>query len=150
LLVLAFARTTERVPDPRPAVISALGATPIDYTKGSFVKGIRELTGDGVDVVLDGIGGSVALGSYRALRRGGRLVMYGHYGITVGLRKSARKAALFYLTGALVFASNSSPMASGSGRYRKTGPHLRRRGRPARLARGRAMAHGCDTPRPVW
>jgi len=69
-------------------VISNLGATPIDYTKVSFVDRIHELTGDGVDVALDGIGGSVALGSYRALRRGGRLVMYGHYGTTIGGRKS--------------------------------------------------------------
>lgn len=91
------------------AVISALGATPIDYTKRSFVERIRELTGDGVDVVLDGIGGSVALGSYRSLRRGGRLVMYGHYGTTVGGRKSARRIALFYLAGALVFAGNVLP-----------------------------------------
>jgi NADPH:quinone reductase len=90
-------------------VISALGATPIDYTKGSFVERIRELTGDGVDVVLDGVGGSVALGSYRALRRGGRLVMYGHYGTTIGGRKSARRIAVFYLAGALVFAGNLLP-----------------------------------------
>ena len=90
-------------------VISALGATPIDYTKGSFVERVRELTGDGVDVVLDGIGGSVAVGSYRALRRGGRLVMYGHYGTTIGGRKSARRIALFYLAGALVFAGNLLP-----------------------------------------
>ena len=90
-------------------VISDLGATPIDYTKGSFVARIRELTGDGVDVVLDGIGGSVALGSYRALRRGGRLVMYGHYGTTIGGRKSARRTALFYVSGALVFAGNLLP-----------------------------------------
>ena len=90
-------------------VISAFGATPIDYTKGSFVERIRELTGDGVDVVLDGIGGSVALRSYRALRRGGRLVMYGHYGTTIGGRKSARRIAAFYLYGALVFAGNLLP-----------------------------------------
>jgi hypothetical protein len=90
-------------------VISALGATAIDYTQSSFVERIRELTGDGVDVALDGIGGGVALGSYRLLRRGGRLVMYGHYGTTVGGRKSARKAALFYLSGALVFAANVLP-----------------------------------------
>jgi NADPH2:quinone reductase len=90
-------------------VISALGATAIDYTKSSFVERIRELTGDGVDVALDGIGGGVALGSYRVLRRGGRLVMYGHYGTTIGGRKSARKTALFYLSGALVFAGNLLP-----------------------------------------
>jgi NADPH2:quinone reductase len=90
-------------------VISALGATVIDYTKNNFVERIRELMGDGVDVALDGIGGSVALGSYRALRRGGRLVMYGHYGTTVGGRKNARKATLFYLSGALVFAGNLLP-----------------------------------------
>jgi len=94
---------------PQTGVISTLGATPIDYTKGSFVERIRELTGNGVDVVLDGIGGSVALGSYRALRRGGRLVMYGHYGTTMGGRKSARRIAVFYLSGALVFAGNLLP-----------------------------------------
>ena len=91
------------------AVISTLGATPIDYTKGNFVDRVREVTGDGVDVVLDGIGGSVALDSYRALRRGGRLVMYGHYGTTIGGRKSTRRIAVFYLTGALVFAGNLLP-----------------------------------------
>jgi NADPH2:quinone reductase len=90
-------------------VISALGATAIDYTKSSFVERVRDLTGDGVDVALDGIGGSVAVGSYRALRRGGRLVMYGHYGTTVAGRKSARKAALFYLSGALLLAGNLLP-----------------------------------------
>ena len=94
---------------PQTAVISSLGATSIDYTKSRFVERIREITGDGVDVVLDGIGGSVALGSYRALRRGGRLVMYGHYGTTIGGRKSTRRMAVFYLTGALVFAGNLLP-----------------------------------------
>jgi NADPH2:quinone reductase len=91
------------------AVISTIGATPIDYTKGDFVDRIRELTGDGVDVVLDGIGGSVALSSYRALRHGGRLLMYGHYGTTIGGRKSARRIAVFYLAGALVFGGNLLP-----------------------------------------
>ena len=40
---------------------------------------MRELTGDGVDVVLDGIGGTTSLRSFRALRPGGRLIVYGHY-----------------------------------------------------------------------
>jgi NADPH2:quinone reductase len=63
-------------------VISAL-ATPIDYTKGNFATRIRELTGDGADVVLDGIGGRVALRFYRALCRGRRLVLFGHYSTLV-------------------------------------------------------------------
>ena len=91
------------------AVISELGARPIDYTNEDFVSLVRELTGDGVDVALDGIGGKVALHSYRALRRGGRLVMFGHYGTLVHGRKSLRAIALFYLAGALVFAGNVLP-----------------------------------------
>jgi NADPH:quinone reductase len=59
-------------------LVSALGATPIDYRTEDFVERIRELTGDGVDVVFDPIGGARQLRrSYRALRRGGRLVWFG-------------------------------------------------------------------------
>ena len=90
-------------------VVSALGATPIDYTEGSFLTRIRDLTDDGVDVVLDGIGGIVALRSYRALRRGGRLVMFGHYSTLVGGRKSVRRMAVFYLSAAMAFAANLVP-----------------------------------------
>jgi NADPH:quinone reductase-like Zn-dependent oxidoreductase len=58
--------------------VSALGATPIDYRSEDFVKRIRELTGDGVDVVFDPVGGARQLWrSNRALRRGGRLVWFG-------------------------------------------------------------------------
>src|SRR4029453_1256490 len=39
---------------------------------------VRELPGKGVDVVLDGLGGAVSLRSFRALRPGGRLVVFGH------------------------------------------------------------------------
>src|SRR6266568_4541685 len=91
------------------ARISALGATPIDYTKEDFLTCVRELTGEGVDVVLDGIGGAVSLRSYRALRGGGRLVMFGHYSTTVAGRKSMRRIAIFYLAGAMVFAANLIP-----------------------------------------
>jgi len=59
-------------------LVSELGATPIDYRAEDFVERIRELTGDGVDVVFDPIGGARQLRrSYRALRRGGRLVWFG-------------------------------------------------------------------------
>ncbi|HUV91900.1 MAG TPA: medium chain dehydrogenase/reductase family protein [Anaerolineales bacterium] len=59
-------------------LVSALGATPIDYRTEDFVERIRSLTGDGVDVVFDPIGGARQLWrSYRALRKDGRLVWYG-------------------------------------------------------------------------
>jgi NADPH:quinone reductase-like Zn-dependent oxidoreductase len=59
-------------------LVSALGATPIDYRTEDFVERIRGLTGDGVDVVFDPIGGARQVWrSYQALRKGGRLVWFG-------------------------------------------------------------------------
>jgi NADPH:quinone reductase-like Zn-dependent oxidoreductase len=59
-------------------LVSALGATPIDYRTEDFVERIRSLTGDGVDAVFDPIGGARQLWrSYRVLRKGGRLVWFG-------------------------------------------------------------------------
>jgi NADPH2:quinone reductase len=59
-------------------LVSALGATPIDYRTEDFVERIRSLTGDGVDVVFDPVGGARHIWrSNRALRKGGRLVWFG-------------------------------------------------------------------------
>jgi NADPH:quinone reductase-like Zn-dependent oxidoreductase len=59
-------------------IVATLGATPIDYKTEDFLERIRELTGEGVDVVIDTVGGAQQLSrSYRALRRGGRLVWLG-------------------------------------------------------------------------
>jgi len=59
-------------------LVSALGATPIDYRTEDFVERIHSLTGDGVDVVFDPIGGARQLWrSNRAVRKGGRLVWFG-------------------------------------------------------------------------
>jgi NADPH:quinone reductase-like Zn-dependent oxidoreductase len=59
-------------------LVSALGATPIDYRTEDFVKRIRALTGDGVDVVFDPVGGARQLWrSNRAVRKGGQLVWFG-------------------------------------------------------------------------
>jgi NADPH2:quinone reductase len=71
-------------------VVERLGGVAIDYRNEDFVARVRELTGDGVDVALDGIGGAVSLRSFRALRRGGRLVVYGNYNTLAGGRKSWR------------------------------------------------------------
>jgi NADPH2:quinone reductase len=59
-----------------PAV-SSLGGIPIDYQNQDFVKEIHRLTGEGVDVVFDGIGGSNLWRSRDSLRPGGKVVVYG-------------------------------------------------------------------------
>lgn len=59
-------------------LVSTLGATPIDYRTDDVAARVRELTGDGVDVVFDPVGGAAQLRqSYRCLRPGGRLVWFG-------------------------------------------------------------------------
>ena len=62
---------------PAQALISNLGATPIDFEHTDFVSEVRRLTGDGVDAVFDGIGGTHVWRSFHALRRGGKVVAYG-------------------------------------------------------------------------
>ena len=65
-----------------PAV-SDLGGIPIDYQHQDFVKGIRRLTGEGIDVVFDSIGGTHIWRSRKSLRPGGKVVAYG---LTFSLR----------------------------------------------------------------
>jgi NADPH2:quinone reductase len=60
------------------AAVERLGAVAIDYQNDDFLARLRELPGKGVDIVLDGLGGALSLRSFRALRPGGRLVIYGH------------------------------------------------------------------------
>ncbi len=63
---------------PRGAsAVSDLGGIPIDYRHQDFVKEIRRLTAEGVDVVFDPIGGTHLWHSRKALRRGGKVVGYG-------------------------------------------------------------------------
>jgi NADPH:quinone reductase-like Zn-dependent oxidoreductase len=62
------------------AAVERLGAVAIDYRNEDFLARVRELTGgEGVDVVLDSLGGPISYRSFRALRRGGRLVVFGRY-----------------------------------------------------------------------
>jgi NADPH2:quinone reductase len=58
-------------------VVSALGAVPIDYRRPDVLDEIHRLTGDGVDVVFDHLGGAHLWASRRALRPGGKVVGYG-------------------------------------------------------------------------
>jgi NADPH:quinone reductase len=59
------------------SAVSELGGIPIDYRNQDFVKEIHRLTGHGVDVVFDGIGGAHIWRSRKALRPGGKVVAYG-------------------------------------------------------------------------
>lgn len=53
------------------------GAIPIDYRTEDFVQRIRRLTGGGVEIVFDNVGGDHLWRSRRSLRKNGRLIAYG-------------------------------------------------------------------------
>ncbi len=85
------------------AAVERRGAVAIDYRNEDFLARVRELTdGEGLDVVLDGFGGGLSLRSFRALRRGGRLVVFGHSGTVAHGRKSWRGWIKWYATTAAV------------------------------------------------
>src|SRR5437867_8839981 len=60
------------------AAVERLGGLAIDYRNEDFLARVRGLPGKGVDVVLDGLGGALSVRSFRALRPGGRLVVFGY------------------------------------------------------------------------
>jgi NADPH2:quinone reductase len=72
--------------------VSDLGGIPIDYEHQDFVTEIHRLTGEGVDVVFDGIGGAHIWRSRKALRPGGRVVAYGLTGSLRGGRLAAGRS----------------------------------------------------------
>jgi NADPH:quinone reductase len=84
------------------AAVERLGAVAIDYQNEDFRTRVRELPGKGVDVVLDGLGGALSLRSFRALRPGGRLVVYGHSSTISHGRRSWRGWIEWYAATATV------------------------------------------------
>src|SRR5215218_3301994 len=87
-------------------LVSGLGATPIDYKAEDFVERVRTLTGDGVDVVFDSIGGAHVARSFATLRRGGRLV---GYGLSSGLASSVSALGLAATTFGRIALWNALP-----------------------------------------
>ncbi len=88
------------------SAVSDLGGIPIDYQQQDFVEEIHRLTGEGVDVVFDHIGGAHLWRSRKTLRPGGTVVGYGLIssirgeGLTSGRpgrRQRFRGSALFAL-----------------------------------------------------
>lgn len=71
-------------------VLRAEGCThPIDYRSTDYVREVRRLTdGEGVDIVLDPLGGRDWRKGMSLLRRPGRLVAYGFANLAVGERRS--------------------------------------------------------------
>jgi NADPH:quinone reductase-like Zn-dependent oxidoreductase len=85
------------------ALIEKLGARPIDYKNEDFVAWILHLTGDGVDVVCDSIGGPHWLRSYRCLRPRGTLVAYGSQAALINGRRSFSKTLGVFASAALLY-----------------------------------------------
>jgi len=84
------------------AAVERLGSVAIDYRAEDFLEKVREAGGSGVDVVLDGLGGRTSVRSFRALRPGGRLVVYGHYATLSQGHKSWRAWFEWYAATAAV------------------------------------------------
>jgi NADPH:quinone reductase-like Zn-dependent oxidoreductase len=88
---------------PKHALITSLGAQAIDYKREDFVAEVRRLTGDGVDLVFDAIGGYHWLRSYRCLRPGGTLVAFGSQAALVNGRKSLAGTATTFAAAAFLY-----------------------------------------------
>ena len=99
---------------------------PIDYRTTDWVKEVMSLTGDGVDVVFDGVGEAAYQRSLEVTRFGGRVVAYGY---TAGVPSAADPPADIErdLAGALPLVSLLSEARSIGG------VHL---AAPAELVRG--------------
>jgi NADPH2:quinone reductase len=83
--------------------VEAVGAVAIDYRNEDFVKRVRTEAG-GVDVVVDSLGGPISLRSFRVLRPGGRLVVFGRYDTLRNGRKDRAAVVKWYAAIATVWA----------------------------------------------
>lgn len=89
--------------------VEALGAVAIDYVHEDFLERVRQRAG-GVDVVVDSLGGPISLRSFRALRPGGRLVVFGRYSTIRHGQRDRAAVVEWYASVAAVWAwSTLSP-----------------------------------------
>ena len=114
--------------------VAQLGATPIDYTHGDVFSEVRRLTGDGVDVVFDGLGGASIWRAVAVLRPGGVVVAYGLTGSLRGGRStSPRPGRRHRVRAAATFVGYAlrGRLAPGRGRVVVYSIQWRKRLRPA-------------------
>lgn len=83
------------------SIVADLGGIPIDYQHNDFVKEIHRLTGNGVDVVFDSLGGKHIWHSRKTLLTGGVVVAYG---LTASLHRGRLAAGRHRLLGIAAFA----------------------------------------------
>ena len=95
LLRLAGLKTYGAASAGKHATLRALGAIPIDYRAGKLDQLLRSLEPNGVDLVLDGIGGPMIGPCIGALRPGGHLIAYGFMAAAGPLSTLAMFANIF-------------------------------------------------------
>lgn len=79
------------------ALVSALGATPIEGRTAALDDGVHALQPEGVDAAFDGLGGASTGQCLRAVKKGGVLVWYGFSGTGGSLLSLARGAGAFFV-----------------------------------------------------
>lgn len=99
-------------------IVERLGGVAIDYTREDFLRSVRKLPAAGVDVAFDGIGGALSYRSFRALRRGGRLILFGHQSTVSNGRRDARRLTEFYAWAVTVLAAGLVSPHKRVGMYR--------------------------------
>src|SRR5215207_7561173 len=78
-------------------LLTKLGAIPIDYQTRDFVDVIHKAEPNGIDFVLEGIGGNYIQRGFAVLRRGGKVVEYGNPGFISLLLALAKLQVLNWL-----------------------------------------------------
>ncbi len=81
-------------------IVSSLRAIPIEYHEHSFVKHLKNIYSDGVDIVFDAMGGLNLMHSFEVLRSHGTLVYYGAKSV---FRSGTRKQIAGVLLNGLIF-----------------------------------------------
>ena len=73
------------------AILREYGVAPLDSRDPRWFDAVRNMAPDGVDVVLDAVGGDSWRHGYRLLAPAGRLVCYGASGLADGVKRNVLK-----------------------------------------------------------